>query len=71
MKSIELMKRALAEKNDELIEKLKVEENWSEQEIKDIIGDMIADTIHRQEKMGLQWTNEELEEMLGDDGYWD
>ena len=32
---------------------------------------MAEDAIKRKEKMGFQWTHDELEEILGDDGYWD
>ncbi len=71
MKSIELMKKALTENDDELTEKLKAQENWSDDEIMDVLADICEDAIKIKEKMGLQWMPEELEEMLGDDGYWD
>lgn len=68
MKSVEIMRKAIREHDDDLIKKLKDEENWTEQEICHEMGCML---VGRLQKLGLVYDGEELEEMLGDDGYYD
>ena len=66
MKNIELMRKAIREHDNDLIEKLKNEENWTEQEICHEIGFELVTSL---KKLGLVYEMDELEEMLGDDGY--
>ncbi len=66
MKNVELMRKAIREHDKDLIEKLKNEENWTEQEI---CHEMGHELVARFQKLGLVYEVDELEEMLGDDGY--
>lgn len=65
-KSVELMRKAIREDDNDLIEKLKKEENWTEREIIIEKGHEVALRLIKQ---GLVDEMNEIEEILGDDGY--
>ena len=65
-KSVELMRKAIREEDNDLIEKLKKEENWTEREIIIEKGHEVALRLIKQ---GLVDEMNEIEEILGDDGY--
>lgn len=65
-KSVELMRKAIREHDNDLIEKLKKEENWTECEIVIEKGHEVAQRLIKQ---SLVYEMNEIEEILGDDGY--
>lgn len=60
-KSVELMRKAIREHDKDLIEKLKNEENWTEQEI---CHEMGHELVARCQKRGMVYEIDELEKMV-------
>lgn len=70
-KNIELMKSAIESNNHLLIAKLKLEEGWTDEEVRNLRHSKLRDMLQRWRKEGKILSIDQAEELLGDDGYAD